>query len=640
MSLRVRIMAIPLLLIVLFGGALTSTVWWVVDYIRGERFEDIHRTHAGLVENGLRLLEGQALTVATVVASAPAVEAAYRLAHDGREPEGRALLRKNFDRIHQLLIERLNVEDFRIHFHLPPAKSFLRIWRKPGQKDGGDDLSSFRKTVLAVNRTRKPVSGIEVGRGGFVIRGIVPVVSEAGEHLGSVEAYFHFNKLYDVTGIFDDDAIAVYMNKEEFDVARSLKNRELPVTGPMVEVFSSDGDGTRPFITPAHLGKVRESGEMERIRLSERLLTAIPIEDYAGETKGCLVFVRDTGVMAGKIAALQWSLWIGGALLLILLGGSLALSTAPVLKTINDTIRTLKNASTLSMGATEKTACACTELDRTSSHQVTQLERTAASLENLSEQTRRNAEQAETANSLMAETQEVLITCRELLDSMNESMREIAETGRQVDTLNKAIDEIAFQTSLLSLNAAVEAARAGENGMGFAVVAGEVRSLANKAKLSAKETHELISRTNEKIGQGAVHAEKVDAAFNKLFDTTHRTAELIRSTVETSRDQAGGLEAVHTTVEKLRDSVHTAVSFCGATSNAFSEINDQVRHMNSQIERLNRLATGGNGEAGRLDGKNGDKRRPPDKYGGVGAGDKRAVMLRSSLERTDIRRVR
>src|SRR5262249_17494346 len=139
-----------------------------------------------------------------------------------------------------------------------------------------------------------------------------------------------------------------------------------------------------------------------------------------------------------------------------------------------------QSAQSLSHGATEQAAS---------------LEETSASMEEMASMTRQNAEHSETAARLMSEVDERVRHSNTLLGDMVGSMNAIRDSSRHVAKIIKTIDEIAFQTNILALNAAVEAARAGEAGMGFSVVAEEVRNLAQRSAEAARDTARMIEKS-------------------------------------------------------------------------------------------------------------------------------------------------
>ena len=122
------------------------------------------------------------------------------------------------------------------------------------------------------------------------------------------------------------------------------------------------------------------------------------------------------------------------------------------------------------------------------SEQAASLEETSASLEEMASMTRRNADHAAQAASLVTGVARQVDDSNAAFSGMVASMSAIRESSDKVSRIIKTIDEIAFQTNILALNAAVEAARAGEAGMGFAVVADEVRTLAQRSARAAKDT--------------------------------------------------------------------------------------------------------------------------------------------------------
>ncbi|MEA1952730.1 MAG: cache domain-containing protein, partial [Planctomycetota bacterium] len=136
----------------------------------------------------------QCLTLASLFSRAPVVQRAFAMAHEGsieaendeHAAKARKLLLAELGPFAEGYSAAMDGRSFRMHFHLPSGRSLLRLWK--AKQNTSDDLSGFRQTVLDINRgNHEPITGIEVGRGGFAIRGIAAVTAPDGRHLGSVE---------------------------------------------------------------------------------------------------------------------------------------------------------------------------------------------------------------------------------------------------------------------------------------------------------------------------------------------------------------------------------------------------------------------------------------------------------------------
>ena len=133
-------------------------------------------------------------------------------------------------------------------------------------------------------------------------------------------------------------------------------------------------------------------------------------------------------------------------------------------------------------------------------------------------------------------------------DLAKQTTKSMDQSNEQVTAINEAIsviDQIAFQTNILSLNAAVEAATAGEAGKGFAVVAQEVRNLANRSAEAAKEIKNLVENANLKTTEGKSISDKMIHGYTALNENIKRTIELIKNVDAASKEQRAGIEQIN-----------------------------------------------------------------------------------------------
>lgn len=226
------------------------------------------------------------------------------------------------------------------------------------------------------------------------------------------------------------------------------------------------------------------------------------------------------------------------------------------------------------------------------SEQAAALEETSASLEEMAAMTQRNSDHAVRADALMRATMTTIQEADETMREMGCSMREIAEASNSTAKVIATIDEIAFQTNLLALNAAVEAARAGEAGAGFAIVADEVRRLAQRAAEAANDTGRQIEITVAKVLGGKVMVEKSLRAFREVKERSDDIASLIGEIATASGEQAQGIALINQAVSQM--DVVTQQNSATAEESAASatELNGLSANMTSVVKELQNLITG------------------------------------------------
>ncbi|MCK4957585.1 MAG: GAF domain-containing protein, partial [Candidatus Cloacimonetes bacterium] len=209
-------LSIHILIIILLISLATISI---SGYFFNQHFNlEIQHDNENKLENTkeiVQILSEKALGIASTISEMELVKKAYEEFHKtGDLEKSRNMLIDDFTVISDKLSEELGIPA-RIHFHLPPARSMLRCWNGTG----GDDLTSFRNTILEVSKSKKSVLGIEVGRAGLVIRGLSPIFSFEGEFVGSVEYMFPFSvaKQYLVSDKYE---LAFFIRKDISDDIR------------------------------------------------------------------------------------------------------------------------------------------------------------------------------------------------------------------------------------------------------------------------------------------------------------------------------------------------------------------------------------------------------------------------------------
>jgi methyl-accepting chemotaxis protein len=221
----------------------------------------------------------------------------------------------------------------------------------------------------------------------------------------------------------------------------------------------------------------------------------------------------------------------------------------------------LGTSATSVLTASEKVAGSSISLSKGAAEQAASIEETSASMEELASMTRHNAANSVEAARLIASVERQVLESNTVLQSMVSSMSSIQQSSAQVTKIIKTIDEIAFQTNILALNAAVEAARAGEAGMGFAVVAEEVRNLAQRSAQAARDTAGLIEDASDKAKQGGDRVAEVVSRIAGISEGIGQATRLVDEVSQASRAQADGIAQVTTTLSAMeRGTVATAAS--------------------------------------------------------------------------------
>ena len=237
------------------------------------------------------------------------------------------------------------------------------------------------------------------------------------------------------------------------------------------------------------------------------------------------------------------------------------------------------------------------------SQQASALEETSSSLEEMAAQTRQNAENSEQAERAMNDAAKMVESGVVSMERMSAAISEIKASSGETSKIIKTIDEIAFQTNLLALNAAVEAARAGEAGKGFAVVAEEVRNLARRSAEAARNTSELIEKSQENADNGVSVTEDVSKQLLSIQESSKKVNALISEISAASKEQAQGIDQVNTGVSEMDKVVQQNAADSEESASAAEELSSQAAEMERMVAELEAMV-GSSGGKGRGSQKN------------------------------------
>jgi hypothetical protein len=252
------------------------------------------------------------------------------------------------------------------------------------------------------------------------------------------------------------------------------------------------------------------------------------------------------------------------------------------------------------------------QLAQGASEQASAIEETSASLEEMSSMIHSSARNADHARTLASESQLSASEGMASMKEMTEAMAAIERSSNEVVKIVKSIDEIAFQTNILALNAAVEAARAGEAGAGFAVVAEEVRSLAQRSAAAANESETKIEASIKSSRQGSQCLTGVGESFSRIGSKVQETHNLVSEIALATKEQAQGIEQVTIAIQEMSKVAQSSAINTEQIASAAEEMRQQASMQQQTAGALRQVIDGSsNKQASDLDGKDSSAKPEP-----------------------------
>ena len=524
----------------------------------------------------------------------------------------------------------------KVHFHLPPGISFLRVW-KP--EKNGDDISSFRKTVTEVLQTGKPVKGIEAGRIGLAIRGVAPIRDHSGDIIASVEVSTGLGS------IAHSLQTASGVANQIFGIPRVAANAaasKLEAVGQYTVLSPWPPTINHNLVTQDLLAEAETKGSVIR-DYGNIILTATAISDYQGNPTGIYVryndfsavnaaIVRDrikTGLVTAGVMVFAVFLTLFGikknvkqpidnvlgvmdevtrgkfdrALkphgarefrMLAQMGNNIVYATGNLLKVIQAQTAGLKrNAQELASAVSiltkgSKDIDQAAELVAVSSSNASETLNTVATSVN-----ELNMATNEIAQSV-AETAQATNDAQEKAEIANQAIERLGRDSEKIGGIVEVISTIAEQTNLLALNATIEAARAGEAGKGFAVVANEVKELAKQTAQATDEISSMISSLQTET-RGAVSSVEditnIVTRVNDLANTIASAAEEQTATVAEINDSVATSAEQVAELERQAEALSEQASEFSSVSTIVEKVQCHVHDNSDQAIEVARLFT-------------------------------------------------
>ncbi len=648
-----RKLFIPLLIaVVVLGGIGWMAVDWQLSELRKNFTYRLAEEKMSEINQSITTASQQALEKASLFIRMPEIIRAYELAHSGNiddEADGNTQHARNMIRYHLKPIQDgfsgVIGQKLKLHFHLSNARSFVRVWQdkqifRDGQwTDISDDLSRYRSTVGDVNRSGQPLRGIELGQGGFAIRGIAPLSGSQGMPLGSVEVLSDRDPLLKAASANEKQKLLLYMNADLLPITSYQDANKYPILDKKYVLVSEIALENR--ITDSSLL------DMGREKLNvaykdSRAIAAFPVKDYKDRQIGVIAFVFDISYEQFLTRSVHYTL--NGALLTMILVigvmGSLilswivlkpakriymfskAISEGDMSRAIDIKYLHSKDEMTILSETLNEMAAS---LNRMIKDIASGIDTLVASVHQISAEVDQQAaiamEQSSSVSEITATMSELLASSVQIAENSNtvariadsalqhtksgaewvelvtskmnkinddnqNTVRKIISLGKKSEEIEKImeiINNIADQTKLIAFNAALEASSAGEAGKRFGVVAVEIRRLAENVMESTGDIESRITEIREAVQDMIIASEKGSKRIQEGLEYSGQTAVKLRDIVK-------GVESTADAAKQISLSTQQQKSASEQILNALKEIDTAGRQASDSVAQISTVS--------------------------------------------------
>lgn len=257
-----------------------------------------------------------------------------------------------------------------------------------------------------------------------------------------------------------------------------------------------------------------------------------------------------------------------------------------ILDALNEALRHIHQTAQDVSAESERVSSGAQTLSEGAVRQASTVEELSAGIQDISGEVNHTSADADKARKFSMEAEVQLKVCSQKMDALSTAISDISESSRQINGIIKTIEDIAFQTNILALNASVEAARAGAAGKGFAVVADEVQRLASKSAESAKNITELIESSVQLVQYGTSLSNETTTALSMVVASARQSADLVDQIAESAQQQSESLSQLTEGMESISGVVQTNAATAQESASSAAELHQQAEKLKMSIQRF------------------------------------------------------